>query len=317
MDFLPGCLATRLVLHGLTAAYTSAYSQGSARTRNWITIGCSLVAVYVRAWLRWMARQYKWRWTVVEVAPMRAELPRNNAPAASRHCCSYDFIHDTLLDETAIITCCLTSLTVDTALFFGEYISAEICPLSIRALRTRLPAMSKLSPTLKSLINAAHSRPGPVPAPPRIQAVYQRIQEEATERKLGRPSWLGISTAATMTMNSPESMIALYNSTSASRPQSEGVAIAEFMREIGLKCIGFNGVCTTLISTKAHLLTSPDSTNNQHAQRLSRRAPLINRILPQHQTVAQSRCLKYRVNKYTRPRTLGCYLPPSRDQTHT
>lgn len=45
-----------------------------------------------------------------------------------------------------------------------------------------------------------------------------------------------------MTMNSPESMIALYNATSASRPQSEGVAIAEFMREIGLKCIGFNGV---------------------------------------------------------------------------
>ena len=102
--------------------------------------------------------------------------------------------------------------------------------------------MSKLSPALKSLINAAHSRPGPVPAPPRIQAVYQRIQEEATERKLGRPSWLGISTAATMTMNSPESMLALYNFTSASRPQSEGVAIAEFMREIGLKCIGFNGV---------------------------------------------------------------------------
>jgi hypothetical protein len=63
---------------------------------------------------------------VVEVAPMRAELPRNNAPAASRHCCSYDFIHDTLLDETAIIICCLTSLTVDTALFFGEYISAKI-----------------------------------------------------------------------------------------------------------------------------------------------------------------------------------------------
>jgi hypothetical protein len=108
--------------------------------------------------------------------------------------------------------------------------------------RPELAAMSKLSPALKQLINAAHSRPGPVPAPPRIQAVYQRIQEEATERKLGRPSWLGISTAATMTMNSPESMIALYNSTSASRPQNESVQIAEFMREIGLKCIGFNGV---------------------------------------------------------------------------
>ncbi|KAF2829527.1 Dol-P-Man:Man(5)GlcNAc(2)-PP-Dol alpha-1,3-mannosyltransferase [Ophiobolus disseminans] len=119
--------------------------------------------------------------------------------------------------------------------------------------------MSKLSPALKSLINAAHSRPGPVPAPPRIQAVYQRIQEEATERKLGRPSWLGISTAATMTMNSPESMIALYNSTSASRPSDEGVQIAEFMREIGLKCIGFNGIPRTINMLNAFRANLPPS----------------------------------------------------------
>lgn len=105
--------------------------------------------------------------------------------------------------------------------------------------------MSKLSPTLKSLINAAHSRPGPVPAPPAIQKIYSKIEREATDRKLGRPSWLSISTAATMTMNSPESMIALYNSSTQSRPESEGVATAEFMREIGLKCIGFNGVRIT------------------------------------------------------------------------
>jgi len=37
-------------------------------------------------------------------------------------------------------------------------------------------------------------------------------------------------------------MVALYNSSTAARPESEGVATAEFMREIGLKCIGFNGV---------------------------------------------------------------------------
>lgn len=102
--------------------------------------------------------------------------------------------------------------------------------------------MSKLSPGLKSLINAAHARPGPVPAPPGIQAVYSRIEHEATARKLGRPSWLGISTAATMTMNSPDSMVALFESSSRSRTDSESVATAEFMREVGLKCIGFNGV---------------------------------------------------------------------------
>ncbi|KAH6881902.1 hypothetical protein BKA58DRAFT_305979 [Alternaria rosae] len=119
--------------------------------------------------------------------------------------------------------------------------------------------MSKLSPTLKSLINAAHSRPGPVPAPPRIQAVYKRIEQEATERKLGRPSWLGISTAATMTMNSPESMVALYNSSTASRPEDEGVATAEFMREIGLKCIGFNGIPRTINMLNAFRAELPSS----------------------------------------------------------
>lgn len=102
--------------------------------------------------------------------------------------------------------------------------------------------MSKLSPTLKSLISAAHARPGPVPAPHRIESLYDKIREEATKQKLGRPSWLGISTAATMTMNSPDSMAALYASASRSKSEAESVAIAEFMREIGLKCIGFNGV---------------------------------------------------------------------------
>lgn len=102
--------------------------------------------------------------------------------------------------------------------------------------------MSKLAPTLKALINAAHARPGPVPAPRHIVAVYKKIEQEATAQKLGRPSWLALSTAATMTMNSPESMAILYRTASESKPAGEGVAIAELMREVGLKCIGFNGV---------------------------------------------------------------------------
>lgn len=102
--------------------------------------------------------------------------------------------------------------------------------------------MSKLSPSLKALINAAHARPGPIPAPRQIEAVYSRIEREATAQKLGRPSWLALSTAATMTMNSPESMLALYNVASKSKPDNEAVASAELIREVGLKCIGFNGV---------------------------------------------------------------------------
>jgi hypothetical protein len=103
--------------------------------------------------------------------------------------------------------------------------------------------MSKLSPSLKALISASHARPGPIPAPRHAEAVYSKIEREATAHKLGRPSWLALSTAATMTMNSPDSMLALYMAASKSKPESESVAIAELMREVGLKCIGFNGVC--------------------------------------------------------------------------
>ncbi|KZM24029.1 dolichyl-P-Man:Man(5)GlcNAc(2)-PP-dolichol alpha-1,3-mannosyltransferase [Ascochyta rabiei] len=117
--------------------------------------------------------------------------------------------------------------------------------------------MSKLSPALKQLINAAHSRPGPVPAPPKIQSVFKKIEQEATDRQLGRPSWLAVSTAATMTMNSPESMEALFHSTTQGKPQEESVQVAEFMREIGLKCIGFNGIPRTINMLNAFRASLP------------------------------------------------------------
>lgn len=46
-------------------------------------------------------------------------------------------------------------------------------------------------------------------------------------------------TATTMTMNSPDSLSELYQ---AAAPRGDAVATAELMREVGLKCIGFNGV---------------------------------------------------------------------------
>ncbi|KAF1992936.1 hypothetical protein P154DRAFT_625775 [Amniculicola lignicola CBS 123094] len=119
--------------------------------------------------------------------------------------------------------------------------------------------MSKLSPSLKTLINAAHSRPGPVPAPRNIDAVFRRIEREAAAHKLSRPSWLALSTAATMTMNSPESMVALYRTASKSQPERESVAIAELMREVGLKCIGFNGVPRTINMLNAFKAALPSS----------------------------------------------------------
>lgn len=49
-----------------------------------------------------------------------------------------------------------------------------------------------------------------------------------------------------MTMNSPESMTVLYHVATDSQPQDEKVKTAEFMREAGLKCIGFNGIPRTI-----------------------------------------------------------------------
>ena len=47
-----------------------------------------------------------------------------------------------------------------------------------------------------------------------------------------------------MTMNSPESMTILYEVATESQTQDDQVKTAELMREVGLKCIGFNGVRT-------------------------------------------------------------------------
>jgi hypothetical protein len=41
--------------------------------------------------------------------------------------------------------------------------------------------------------------------------------------------------------------VVLYRYTAALKPLTERVAIAEFMREIGLRCTGINGVCLTII----------------------------------------------------------------------
>ncbi|KKA22317.1 Conserved mitochondrial protein [Rasamsonia emersonii CBS 393.64] len=106
--------------------------------------------------------------------------------------------------------------------------------------------MSKLSPALKALINAPHARAGTVPAPPQIYAVYQSIAKEAEPRNVGLKAWFSAATAATMTMNSPESLLQLHKLASSEKTKEEAVYLAELIREIGLKCIGFNGIPRTI-----------------------------------------------------------------------
>ncbi|KAK3936857.1 hypothetical protein QBC46DRAFT_394062 [Diplogelasinospora grovesii] len=103
--------------------------------------------------------------------------------------------------------------------------------------------MSKLSPSLKSLINASFARPGQTPAPAGIADVYRRIASEAKERKYGNRPWLTLSAAATFTLNSPASLSALHQvATSDPSGPISPLAGAELIREVGLKCISFNGI---------------------------------------------------------------------------
>lgn len=102
--------------------------------------------------------------------------------------------------------------------------------------------MSKLSPTLKSLISAPFARAGTTPAPPHIASIYSSLAKHAESRKVAHPIWLAMATAVTMTMNSPESLSVLHSTASAEKPLKTAILNAELMREVGLKCIGFNGV---------------------------------------------------------------------------
>ncbi|KAK4452206.1 hypothetical protein QBC34DRAFT_399445 [Podospora aff. communis PSN243] len=106
---------------------------------------------------------------------------------------------------------------------------------------------SKLSPSLKALVNKASARPGQVPAPRGIQDLYRRLRDEARERKYGDRSWLVLSAAATFTLNSPESLCRLHAVAAGSPHDTQSnLATAETIREVGLKCISFNGIPRTI-----------------------------------------------------------------------
>ncbi|KAL4878813.1 hypothetical protein BJY04DRAFT_220876 [Aspergillus karnatakaensis] len=119
--------------------------------------------------------------------------------------------------------------------------------------------MSKLSPGLKALINSPAARPNTLPAPTNIQSIYAKIQQTAQAKNISLSSWLALSTAATMTMNSPASLSTLYTLASTSQPDPQRIHIAELMREVGLKCISFNGIPRTINCLNAFKASLPES----------------------------------------------------------
>ncbi|KID85702.1 hypothetical protein MGU_07239 [Metarhizium guizhouense ARSEF 977] len=129
--------------------------------------------------------------------------------------------------------------------------------------------MAKLSNSLKALINAPFARPGPTPAPAAMRDVLGSIASDAAQKKIGTRPWLAVSTAATMTLNSPDSLPMLHAIASSQRGQSL-VQTAEFMREVGLKCISFNGIPRTINCLNAFHASLPKSVASQLSSSSSR-----------------------------------------------
>ncbi|KAI8959916.1 mitochondrial protein [Daldinia sp. FL1419] len=105
--------------------------------------------------------------------------------------------------------------------------------------------MSKLSEAVKALINAGHARPGYTPSSARVQTVLTKFASDAAEKKVGLPAWITLSTAVSATLNCPEAMTQIFhlaNSSATTSEQRTPVQNAELIREVGLKCISFNGI---------------------------------------------------------------------------
>ncbi|UZP34874.1 hypothetical protein NXS19_002690 [Fusarium pseudograminearum] len=146
--------------------------------------------------------------------------------------------------------------------------------------------MSKLSAPLKALINAPFARPGPRPAPAQVQELYEAIANDAAIRNLGPKSWLTVSAAATFTLNSPDSLPVLHRVATSKDPNS-AVQNAEFIREVGLKCISFNGIPRTINSLNAFHASLPEDVTSKLSTKPSRQ-PTSQNI---DQTLARGRGL--------------------------
>ncbi|KAF4122903.1 alpha-1,3-mannosyltransferase [Geosmithia morbida] len=139
--------------------------------------------------------------------------------------------------------------------------------------------MAKLSPNLKALIAAPFARPDPTAAPAHIADVYRSIASDAAKNNVSLKPWLALSSAATFTLNSPESLSAIHSVATSYAPSGETnpkVMVAEFIREVGLKCISFNGIPRTINCLNAFHASLPANVRSQLETRPTRQPTTAN-----------------------------------------
>ncbi|KAK4052459.1 hypothetical protein OIV83_002261 [Microbotryomycetes sp. JL201] len=147
---------------------------------------------------------------------------------------------------------------------------------------------TKLSPTLKALVNAPRARGGPIPAPSQVHTtnkLFDRVKESALERGLGKHAWLTLSAATLVTLNSPETLCRLYTYAQGSTVEEQVntampfchafatfgfVSNLKLMREAGLKSISFSGIPRTINSLNALIAHVPSDVRTRLPTRPTR-----------------------------------------------
>ncbi|KAI0173149.1 mitochondrial protein [Hypoxylon sp. FL1284] len=122
--------------------------------------------------------------------------------------------------------------------------------------------MSKLSEAVKTLINASHAKPGYTPSSPGVKDALKQFATNAAEKEVGLPAWVTLSTAVSATLNCPEAMAQIFELANkaprqASEPSRTAAQNAELIREVGLKCISFNGIPRTINTLGAFRASLP------------------------------------------------------------
>ena len=131
--------------------------------------------------------------------------------------------------------------------------------------------MSKLSSTLKHLINAPFARPSyTVVNSHTLTPTITRLATEAKDHGVSPPAWLAFSTATAMTMNAPSAMLHLWHLAQKQSPTLSPVLTAELQREVGLKCISFNGIPRTINCLGAFYNSLPADIRNKLSSKPTR-----------------------------------------------
>ncbi|KAK7958062.1 hypothetical protein PG988_012910 [Apiospora saccharicola] len=138
--------------------------------------------------------------------------------------------------------------------------------------------MAKLSDAVKALINASHAAPGITKASPQVLPALKRFAEDAQQKQVGLPSWVTVSTAVSETMNCPEAMTSVFHL--ANEKSNAPTQNAELIREVGLKCISFNGIPRSINCLNAFYGSLPeDVVKSLQARQPSRELTPRNRKL--------------------------------------